>query len=30
VSEQDLAGYDRDRIKSIGDGYLSRAREDAI
>jgi DNA repair exonuclease SbcCD nuclease subunit len=30
VSEQDLAGYDRDRIKSIGDDYLSRAREDAI
>jgi DNA repair exonuclease SbcCD nuclease subunit len=30
VAEQDLEGYNRDRIKSIGDDYLSRAREDAI
>jgi DNA repair exonuclease SbcCD nuclease subunit len=30
LSEQDLAGYDRDRIKTIGDDYLSRAREDVV
>lgn len=29
VNEQDLAGFDRDRIRNLGDDYLSRAVEQA-
>jgi DNA repair exonuclease SbcCD nuclease subunit len=30
LEDQDLAGYDRDRIKTMGDDYLSRAVEEAV
>jgi DNA repair exonuclease SbcCD nuclease subunit len=30
VQDQDLAGYDRDRIKTLGDDYLARAVEEAV
>ena len=30
VEDQDLAGYDRERIASLGDEYLSRAVEEAV
>ena len=30
LSEQDLTGFDRDRIKRLGDTYLARAVEEAV
>jgi DNA repair exonuclease SbcCD nuclease subunit len=30
LDDQDLEGYDRDRIKTLGDNYLARAIEEAI
>jgi DNA repair exonuclease SbcCD nuclease subunit len=30
LDDQDLAGYDRDRIKALGDDYLARAVEEAV
>ena len=30
LDDQDLAGYDRDRIKAMGDDYLARAVEEAV
>jgi hypothetical protein len=30
LEDQDLAGYDRDRITAMGDDYLARAVEEAI
>jgi hypothetical protein len=30
LDDQDLAGYDRDRIKTMGDDYLARAVEEAL
>ncbi|HZQ57551.1 MAG TPA: hypothetical protein VFA84_05935, partial [Acidimicrobiales bacterium] len=30
LSEQDLTGFNRDRIKALGDDYLARAVEEAV
>jgi hypothetical protein len=30
LSEQDLTGFNRDRIKALGDEYLAQAVEEAV
>jgi len=30
VEGQDLVGYDRDRVRSLGDAYIGRAVEEAL
>jgi hypothetical protein len=30
LGEQDLTGFDRDRIKRLGDTYLAQAVEEAV
>ena len=30
LGEQDLTGFDRDRIKRLGDTYLAKAVEEAV